>query len=111
MIARLENAMEGQRKKLESITKSIGETDDEVSGYGMDDNSSKDNDEEAVGGPLILILFHQLVITWRLMRSLTPRRGCHLALRRGNIGNQLTLAPIMRLKICKTKIKRINNFR
>jgi hypothetical protein len=47
MIARLENAMEGQRKKLESITKSIGETDDEVSGYGMDDNSSKDNNEEA----------------------------------------------------------------
>ena len=39
--------MEGQRKKLESITKSIGETDDEVSESGVDDTSSKDNDEEA----------------------------------------------------------------
>ena len=52
MIAMLESmiVMENQRKKLESITKSTGETDDEVSESGVDDNSSKDNDEEAVGG-------------------------------------------------------------
>jgi hypothetical protein len=47
MIETLENAIEDQRKKLESITKPTCDTDDKVSGSGVEDNSSKDNDEEA----------------------------------------------------------------
>jgi hypothetical protein len=47
MIATLENGMDDQHMKLESITKLTGDTDDEVSRSGIEDNSSKDNDEEA----------------------------------------------------------------
>jgi hypothetical protein len=43
MIATLENAMEDQRKKLETMTKSTGETDND------DNNSSSDEDDGSIG--------------------------------------------------------------
>jgi hypothetical protein len=49
MIATLENAMEYQRKMLESITKSTGETNDKEGGLSDVDNysSEDDSDEES----------------------------------------------------------------
>jgi hypothetical protein len=46
IIRMLEKAMEDQRKKLESITKSSGDTDDEESGSGQEEKGSKDDEDE-----------------------------------------------------------------
>jgi hypothetical protein len=46
IVGTLEKAMEDQRKKLESITKSTGDIDDKESGSGQEEYGSKDDEEE-----------------------------------------------------------------
>jgi hypothetical protein len=47
IIGTLEKAMKDQRKKLESITKSTGDIDDEERGSGQEEYESKDDEDKS----------------------------------------------------------------